>query len=214
MLKKKSKTVSLLKSLKQKKYLNFNKFLIKRLNKQKKLIKTIPSKNYDDLDIKNPIKIFKNFFNKNKKINKVNNNNNNKNKKINKVNNNNNNNNKKINKFIFEINAIKDKTYRIKSNLLRLYNRNIYLNTNFRLEENILKTQKGRLLNNDWNRLKYIRKKFIKARRLFELSLLYNRKLKFEKKNSYNIFLRKTRLNTFITLTNNFGEVILSRSAG
>jgi len=208
MLKKKFKTNSLLKSLKQKKYLNFNKFLIERLNKQKKLIKTIPSKNYDDLDIKNPIKIFKNFFNNNKKINKVNNNNN---KKINKVNNNNN---KKINKFIFEINAIKNKTYRIKSNLLRLYNRNIYLNTNLRLEENILKTQKGRLLNNDWNRLKYIRKKFIKARRLFELSLLYNRKLKFEKKNSYNIFLRKTRLNTFITLTNNFGEVILSRSAG
>ena len=118
--------------------------------------------------------------------------------------------NKKSTKVKSEFEVVKNKIFRVKPSSLRLYDQQVRLNPEFRLEENVLKAQKGRLLDNDWRRLQYI-----DQQKLFTKTppLLYDQNFKPIRR-GYNIFFKKTRLNTFITLTNTSGGVIISRSAG
>lgn len=120
--------------------------------------------------------------------------------------------NKLLNKFSNDKNKRpqvfnKQLSIKLDPRIMRIYNTRIRLDSKFRLEENIFR-RRGRLPNEEWNRLKYIndRKIFTNIPHILYKSISRNEE--------YNVFLSQTRLNTFLTLTNTAGEVILSRSAG
>lgn len=90
---------------------------------------------------------------------------------------------------------------------MRIYDTRVRLSSKLRLEENIIK-RRGRLPKNEWARLEYINNNKVFTN---NTHILYK---SIPPDKEYNIFLSQTRLNTFLTLTNVAGEVILSRSAG